>query len=157
MKTPLLAWIFATLALTASAADTPSNMGESPLADVRAAMAEKNWTQALQNLRSRAPDQASSADFHNLMGFVLRHQVQPDMRLVLDHYEQALSLDPGHRQAREYLGEAWLMMHCPDQAAEQLKLLERSCGNTECEEWKDLQEAMLGYRNPNRHSCSISK
>lgn len=143
--------------LSLHAADTPSNMGGSPLDGAREAIAQKNWSEALNSLRAIAPDQASSADFHNLMGYVLRHQSQPNMVAVLDHYDRALAIDPGHRQAREYLGEAWLLLHCPDKAAEQLASIRRLCGSSDCEEWKDLQQAIVAYRNPSHHSCSTSK
>jgi len=143
--------------LSLHAADTPSNMGGSPLDGARGAIAQKNWVGALDSLRAIAPDQASSADFHNLMGYVLRHQSQPNMVSVLDHYDRALAIDPGHRQAREYLGEAWLMLHCPVQAAEQLATIQGLCGSTDCEEWQDLQAALMAYQNPKRHSCSISR
>jgi hypothetical protein len=146
-----------TFCLSLHAADTPSNMGGSPLDGAREAIAQKNWAGALNSLRAIAPDQSSSADFHNLMGYVLRHQSQPNMVAVLDHYDRALAIDPGHRQAREYLGEAWLMLHCPVQAAEQLAAIQGLCGSTDCEEWQDLQAALLGYVNPKRHSCSISR
>jgi hypothetical protein len=47
-----------------------------------------------------------------------------------------------HLQAREYLGEAWLMLKQRDKAVEQLQAIERLCGNTQCAEWKDLREAL---------------
>jgi hypothetical protein len=139
------------------AADTPSNMGESPLDGAREAIAQKNWVGALNSLLAIAPEQTSSADFHNLMGYVLRHQSQPNMLAVLDHYDRALAINPGHRQAREYLGQAWLMLHCPEKAAKQLVTIQSLCGSTDCAEWQDLQAALVAYQNPKRHSCSISK
>ena len=157
MKNCCSALLALAFCLSLHAADTPSNMGESPLDGAREAIAQKNWVGALDRLRAIAPDQASSADFHNLMGYVLRHQSQPNMEAVLDHYDRALTIDPGHRQAREYLGEAWLMLHCPVQAAEQLAAIQGLCGSTDCEEWQDLQAALLAYQNPKRHACSISR
>ena len=129
MKTCCTALLSLAFCLSLHAADTPSNMGGSPLDGAREAIDQNNWAEALDRLRAVAPDQASSADFHNLMGYVLRHQTQPNMVAVLDHYDRALAIDPGHRQAREYLGE----------------------------EWQALQAALLAYQNPNRHSCSISR
>lgn len=126
------------------AADTPSNMGDSPLDEARQAITAKDWRGALERLHAAELQQAewnNSADFHNLMGFVLRNLPHPNMELVFRHYERALAIDPGHRQAREYLGEAWLMVGRRDKALEQLKAIEHLCGNTSCEEWKDLYEA----------------
>jgi tetratricopeptide (TPR) repeat protein len=157
MKNCCTALLSLAFVLSLHAADTPSNMGGSPLDGAREAIAQKNWAGALDRLRAIAPEQASSADFHNLMGYVLRHQSQPNMVAVLDHYERALAIDPGHRQAREYLGEAWLMLHCPDQAAQQLAAIQGLCGSTDCAEWQDLQAALVAYQNPKRHSCSISR
>jgi len=145
------------LCLSLKAADTPSNMGASPLDDSRAAIAQKDWAGALQRLRSLTAVHASSADFHNLMGYVLRHQNQPDMAAVLDHYDRALAIDPGHRAAREYLSEAWLLLNCPAKATEQLTIIGRLCGSHDCEEWKDLQQAIHAYRNPAHHACTIPR
>ena len=100
----------------------------------------------MQSAWRQQPDWESNADFHNLMGFVLRHLPVPDMERVFHHYERALALDPDHRQAREYLGEAWLMVGRQDKALEQRKAIEHLCGSTACDEWKDLHEAMERQR-----------
>ncbi len=143
------ALIFVIFLNASHAADTPSNMGDPPLEQARQFISSKDWPGALEHLQSalrQQPDWESNADFHNLMGFVLRHLPVPDMERVFHHYERALTLDPDHRQAREYLGEAWLMVGRQDKALEQLKAIEHLCGSTACDEWKDLHEAMERQR-----------
>ena len=145
-------WILAAtffLCTVSNAADTPSNMEASLLSDVREHIQQQAWDTALRKLSAGVredPTWSAQADFHNLMGFVLRHQTTKDMDLVIHHYHEALRLDPAHVQAREYLGEAWLMLKQPNKAIEQLQSIERLCGNTRCAEWKDLREALDRYQ-----------
>ena len=146
---PVCMVLLACLAGPTRAADTPSNMGGPPLDLARQSIATQDWPTALERLQSalrEQPDSDHNADFHNLMGFVLRHLPTPDMERVFRHYERALALDPSHRQAREYLGEAWLMVGQKDKALEQLQAIEQLCGNTLCDEWKDLQQAIDQHR-----------
>jgi tetratricopeptide (TPR) repeat protein len=145
-------WILAAtffLCIVSHAADTPSNMEASLLNEVREHIQQQAWETALRKLSAGVredPTWSAQADFHNLMGFVLRHQTTKDMDLVIHHYDEALRLDPTHVQAREYLGEAWLMLKQPNKAIEQLQAIERLCGNTRCAEWKDLREALNRYQ-----------
>jgi hypothetical protein len=64
-------------------------------------------------------------------------------------YHKALELNPHHRGALEYLGEAYLEMHCVQRATELLARLEVTCGRitvgtpqsdwkSACREWQEL-------------------
>ncbi len=61
----------------------------------------------------------------------------------LRSYRKALSLDPQHLGAHEYLGELYLMMNKPEKAKKQLKKLRRYCGD--CEQAEELSEAIEKY------------
>jgi cytochrome c-type biogenesis protein CcmH/NrfG len=74
-----------------------------------------------------------SADAHNLYAYSMRKGPHPEMDLVFRHYNEALRIDPQHRAAREYLGEAYLMTGNLAKAKELLAELDRLC-RAGCEE-----------------------
>ena len=61
--------------------------------------------------------------------------------LAFKHYGEALRLDPKHRGAHEYIGEAYLIIGDKAKAQEHLTALERICGKG-CEEYQDLARAI---------------
>lgn len=138
------------------AEDTPSNMGPAssgstpaadPLRAARDAITARQWPKALELLHAQQPQRNSNADLHNLLGYVHRKQARPDLDKALEHYRLALEIDPGHRGAHEYIGEAYLMRKQPAQAREHLETLKRLCGGTACEEYQDLAKALAVYRD----------
>lgn len=58
----------------------------------------------------------------------------------------ALKLNPNHKGAHEYIGEAYLMDNQPDEAQKHLVQLEKICGNKSCEEYEDLARALANFR-----------
>ncbi len=83
-----------------------------------------------------------NADVHNLLGYRLRHTGR--LKDALAHYARALQLDPGHRGAHEYAGEAWLQARDPAKARAHLTALRKLCG-TDCEQYRDLAQAISTY------------
>ena len=67
------------------------------------------------------------------------------MDLSFSHYNEALRLNPNHREAHEYIGEAYLKIGKPEKAAEHLAKLETICGKN-CEEYRDLARAIAAYK-----------
>lgn len=57
-------------------------------------------------------------------------------------YLQSVKLDPHYAKVREYLGEAYVIKGQLDLAREQLQTIKSICGNTTCEEYQDLAEAI---------------
>ena len=151
----------AALALTllpaaAWADDTPSNMAPAsgvstaaadPLRAARDAIAAQQWPKAIEQLQAQLPKMNRNADLHNLLGFAYRKQATPQLDKSFEHYRLALEIDPGHRGAHEYIGEAYLMRKQPDKAREHLASLQRLCGGTACEEYQDLAKALAAYRD----------
>jgi tetratricopeptide (TPR) repeat protein len=72
--------------------------------------------------------------------------VNPNLAKAFEHYRRALRLDPQHKGAHEYIGEAYLMDHKPTEAEKHLAELARLCGNQSCEEYVDLAEAIKTYK-----------
>jgi len=114
------------------------------IAAFTSAKAKKDWAQAAAVTRdglSRKPD---NADYHNLYAFALRKGPNPDMELVFKHYREALRLNPEHRGAHEYIGEAYLIVGDLPKAQEHLAVLDRLC-LFGCDEYDDLKKAVAAY------------
>jgi hypothetical protein len=62
----------------------------------------------------------------------------------MQHYQQALTLDPRHRSAHEHLGEAYLAQGDLAKAKEHLASLEQIC-LIPCDEYDDLKRAIAEY------------
>lgn len=123
--------------------DPPAAPAGDPLAEARAHVAARQWTQAVAELRR--VNQTRSADWHNLMGFALRQQSPPDLAGARQHYDAALRLDPKHKGALEYAGELDLMTGDLAAAEQRLQRLEAVCA-TGCEEHADLKAAIERFK-----------
>ncbi len=108
----------------------------SPLDKARALIKNQQWTQAIVELKTLSPN----ADVYNLLGFSSRKNGQ--LKEAFAYYDKALSLDPAHKGALEYQGEAFLMAKQPAQAQTNLARLKTLCGGTQCEEYQDLEAAI---------------
>jgi tetratricopeptide (TPR) repeat protein len=63
-------------------------------------------------------------------------------------YLQALALDPGNAEAREYLGEGYVEIGRRDLALKELAGIEAICGNRHCEPYRDLAAVITGAAEP---------
>ena len=79
-----------------------------------------------------------------------------DMDNSFKHYEQALQIDPRHKGAHEYLGEAYLQIGKLDQAEQELKALDKICFFT-CEEYRDLKEQIARYKRDHPKTTASSR
>jgi len=103
------------------------------------AIKAKNWEQAVYHLDIAAKAEPANADVQNLLGYAYRNQRKFD--LAFQHYREALRLDPKHRGAHEYIGEAYVLTGDKTKAQEHLAALDRICGRS-CEEYQDLARAI---------------
>jgi cytochrome c-type biogenesis protein CcmH/NrfG len=108
------------------------------------ASSAKNWTRAVSVLRDAVQANPRNAEYHNLYAYSLRHTANPDMRIVFKHYDEAIRIDPRHRGAREYLGEAYLSVGDVAKAKQQLAALDRMCF-IGCNERDELRKAIAAY------------
>jgi tetratricopeptide (TPR) repeat protein len=109
----------------------------------RALIERQDWAAATEVLATYTRTHAGSADAYNLLGYGYRHLQRYDESLSA--YHKALALDPNHRAAHEYLGEAYLQLGQLDKAKEQLDALDRICFFP-CEEYRDLKKAYEAAR-----------
>lgn len=79
------------------------------------------------------------ADGFNWLGYAYRHTGKLDRAFV--SYKRALALDPTHRGAHEYIGEAYVLGGQRSEAEKHLKALADLC-KASCEEYKDLKQAI---------------
>jgi len=142
------------IALLASAPawamDTPKPDPKDPekkdaqMEQARAAISRQDWTGAQAILREAVASNPQSADAHNLYAYSIRKGPHPEMDLVFRHYNEALRIDPQHRAAREYLGEAYLMTGNVAKAKELLADLDRLC-KAGCAEQAGLKSAISTF------------
>ena len=109
----------------------------------KAAIAARDWPAAIGSLSSAALRDTRNADIQNYLGYAYRRSGQ--LELAFKHYARALQLDPRHRGAHEYVGEAYLLVNNLAKAEEHLAALQRIC-LIPCEEYEDLKNAVAEYR-----------
>jgi Tfp pilus assembly protein PilF len=145
--------VLTALAMPAThAADTPAEAGPTAserITVARAAIAAKDWSRALSELNTALREEPRNAEVHNLLGYSHRKQAKPNLPKAFEHYKQALQINPSHKGAHEYIGEAYLMAKQPAEAQKHLATLEQLCGNQTCEEYVDLANALAQYRASN--------
>jgi tetratricopeptide (TPR) repeat protein len=104
----------------------------------------KKWDEAIQVLQTAAAHEPSNADVYNWLGYAERNRGNTDA--AFKYYDKALQLDPKHRGAHEYVGEAYLMVGNVAKAKEHLATLQKLCG-TKCEEYQDLKKDIEEYES----------
>lgn len=152
----LLPLAFLLAGLAAQAADTPGVSPNVPqptvqerLANARKAVARSDWSAAMRELNVALREAPQNADVHNLLGYTYRKRSSPDLVKAMEHYGMALKIDPAHRGAHEYIGEAYLIRKQLPEAERHLAELERICGGPACEEYRDLAKSIADYKTRN--------
>ena len=109
----------------------------------KVAIEAKDWTTAVKRLSSVALRDTRNADVQNYLGYAYRNAGQ--LPRAFEHYQRALTLNPRHRGAHEYIGEAYLIANDVASAEKHLGALEKIC-LIPCEEYDDLKKAIGEYR-----------
>jgi cytochrome c-type biogenesis protein CcmH/NrfG len=136
------------MAGTVSAMDTPKPEPKEPkdpaMEQAREALGRQDWMGAQKILSEAVARNPQDADAHNLYAYSIRKGANPAMDLVYRHYNEALRLNPKHRAAHEYLGEAYLMSGNVAKAKEHLAQLDKLC-TFGCEEYSLLKKEIAAY------------
>jgi cytochrome c-type biogenesis protein CcmH/NrfG len=112
------------------------------LQEIQKTIDSHKYPEAIAQLKAYIRKDANNADAYNLLGFSYRKNGNlPD---AFKAYEKALTIDPKHLGAHEYLGEAYLQKKEPEKAKATLNKLKGICGN--CEEARDLEKAIAAYK-----------
>ena len=110
-------------------------------AAVRAIKA-KDFGGAIRLLDGVVARDGANADAYNWLAYATRRNGDPAKAIPL--YEKALTLDPKHRGAHEYIGEAYLVLDDPKRAREHLARLDSLCLFS-CSQYRDLKKAIEAY------------
>jgi Flp pilus assembly protein TadD len=117
------------------------------------------YAAAIPHLQRAVKQNPEDANAYNLLGFSQRKTGNLDAAFAA--YGRALAIDPAHRQAREYLGEAYLQAGDLAKAQEQLAAIASICKGPRagaakdawqsgCEEWRDLKADIVSYKSAHR-------
>ncbi len=127
-----------------AAGDPPAETRDPVIEKATAATKRQDWASAADVLKGGLATDPNNASYHNLYAYSLRKSANPDMNLVFKHYNEALRIDPKHRGAHEYIGEAYLMVGNLPKAKEHLSALDNLCFFP-CVEYTDLKKSIAEY------------
>ena len=137
-----LAWTPAAAAPSADEDDASLSQDEDYAAG-RAAIKAGDFGAAVRRFQLALLRFPEAADLHNELGYSHRKLRQFDK--AFEHYKRALAIDPRHRSAHEYIGEAYLLVGDMAGAERHLAALRSICV-LPCEELNDLQKAINDHR-----------
>lgn len=131
-------------ALPVVAADSaPSTLeGHDILAGKQAAQTE-DWKSAIAAFSRAVANEPNNADALNYLAYSYRQS--GDLDNAFKNYKEALRLDPKHRGAHEYIGEAYLKVSKLANAEEHLRILDNLCF-LPCAEYSDLKQAVTDFK-----------
>jgi tetratricopeptide (TPR) repeat protein len=138
------AWLFAAGGDGGGGGSKDAAVEDPVITTARASIAKQDWAAAQAGLKQALAANPRNADYHNLYAYSTRKGPNPDMDLVFKHYNEALRIDPRHRGAHEYIGEAYLQVNNLAKAKEHLAALNRICFFG-CEEYSDLKKEVASY------------
>jgi len=134
--------------LASAAGDPPAPKPDAPkdavLERYSLASEKQDWKAAAAAVEEGLQKNPNNADYHNLLAYSIRKGPNPDMSAVFKHYNEALRIDPKHKGAHEYLGEAYLMVGNVAKAKEHLAQLDKICFFG-CNQYSELKKAIAAY------------
>lgn len=129
-----------------------ANMGEDDSAgsshpawaEGKKAVEAQDWPKAIELLSKLVQAEPDNADAHNFLGYAYRKK--GIFEASFNHYNEALRLNPRHRHAHEYIGEAYLLTDNLAKAEQHLAELRKLCTPIPCEEYRQLSRAVDAYK-----------
>jgi Flp pilus assembly protein TadD len=103
----------------------------------------KDWARAIPLFQEVVAKDDKNADAFNWLGYAYRNQGNYDLSFA--NYTKALAIDPRHRGAHEYVGEAYLKVNNLEKAEEHLKRLDSLC-TFGCAEYTELKNKIAAYK-----------
>ncbi|HTR87323.1 MAG TPA: tetratricopeptide repeat protein [Reyranella sp.] len=131
-----------------SSADATSNKPADPdYVKAKGLIEARNYAAALPLLQKVVAANPKDADAYTLIGYATRKS--GDANGSLQYYNTALSLDPRHIGAHEYIGEAYLQLDKLPEAEQHLARLDSLCVFG-CTEYRQLKAAIANYKAGNK-------
>ena len=156
MRRPLIFTIFLILIIPtqgfsagSSSSDSGNNSSYSvtpkntELKAAESAINRKEYKKAIVELNKILAEKPNHADAWNLLGFSARKS--GDFKTAKTAYTKALSINPKHTRAMEYMGEMYLSLNQPEKAEELLSRLEKLCSYN-CKDRDLLRSAIKKYK-----------
>ena len=109
----------------------------------RTAVESKDFAKAIPLLEKVVASDPNNADAFNLLGYSRRNA--GDLDGAFAAYERALTLDPKHKGAHEYVGEAYLQAGNLAKAEEHLAALDKICFFG-CDEYDELKDRIAAFK-----------
>jgi tetratricopeptide (TPR) repeat protein len=106
------------------------------------AIKAREYAKAVPLLEGVISRDAKNADAYNWLAYATRQNGNVSGAIPI--YEKALAIDPKHKGAHEYIGEAYLMLDNLPKAKEHLRTLDTLCFFS-CSEYRDLKKAVEAY------------
>lgn len=106
------------------------------------AIRANEYAKAIPLLEGVVSRDGKNADAYNWLAYATRKTGNAAGSLPI--YQKALAIDPKHRGAHEYIGEAYLMLDNLAKAKEHLRALDSLC-TFSCSEYRDLKRAVEAY------------
>jgi tetratricopeptide (TPR) repeat protein len=100
------------------------------------------YAAAIPLLQKVTARDGSNADAFNWLAYATRRNGDPSGSIPI--YQKALAIDPKHRGAHEYIGEAYLTLDNLPKAKEHLANLDKLCFFP-CSQYRDLKKAVEAY------------
>jgi tetratricopeptide (TPR) repeat protein len=122
--------------------DAPSRPQDPEYDRAVTALKAGDFPTAIRLLDGVVARNGTSADAYNWLAYATRRNGNPGAAIPI--YQKALAIDPKHRGAHEYIGEAYLALDDPAKAKEHLARLNSLCF-LPCEEYRDLKRAIEAY------------
>ncbi len=126
-----------------STRSVPARPANPDFENAKAALHHNQYANAIGWLNRVIAAEPNNPEAWNLLGYATRKSGDPAGSL--QHYQKALSLDPRHLGAHEYIGEAYLMLDQPQRAEEHLSRLDQLC-TFGCKEHRELKAAIANYK-----------
>jgi tetratricopeptide (TPR) repeat protein len=121
----------------------PAKPVDPSFAQGKALVEAKRYQEAMPLLQQAVAKNPKNADAYNLMGYATRKSGDPNASLQF--YNQALTIDPKHLGAHEYVGEAYLQLGRLPEAEQHLARLDSLC-TFGCTEYRMLKAAIADYK-----------
>ena len=141
LRVALTGLAFATSSALAESNTPAPAIGSDPnFIAAKKAIDAKQWDKALYSLKYV---KAEDPEVYNLTDYASRKVGKMDD--AFRNYKIALQMNPNHRGAHEYVGEAYLITNNLAMAEQHLAALEKICGKN-CEEYRDLAKEIAEYK-----------
>ena len=104
----------------------------------------EQYAAAISLLQKAIARDGTNPDALNWLAYAVRRNGDPAGAIPI--YQKALALDPKHRGAHEYIGEAYLTLDNLPKAKEHLARLDKLCFFP-CSQYRDLKKAVEAYES----------